>query len=136
MPKSKPTIQVQGDHVEYKHVDYQIGDIASGGIGVNIVNSVVDSQKKLIPEEQLFRFLAPGLDDEEKQKVHRQVADLVSRFSLPEIGKYLSYIERDEKIYIKNANLDRLHEELVRLGMPNCDNDGFSIDNFKKYIRP
>lgn len=43
--KQQTTIIVKGDYVQEKHVDYQIGDIASGGIGVMIGVRPLESER-------------------------------------------------------------------------------------------
>jgi len=135
MPKERPNIIVHGDHVDYKHVDYQIGDIASGGIGVNILNGKVvdDESKKPKFTDELFHFIHPSIDImDDKIKIHNEVKNLVKGFSMGEICKYLLQMEKGSKVYVSNANMERLYAELQRMGMPK--DDGFSISNFKKYM--
>ena len=39
MEEAKTIINVAGDNVQFKHVDYEINNVEAGGIGIQIVNS-------------------------------------------------------------------------------------------------
>lgn len=67
-------ITVQGDYVPYKHVDYQIGNIEAGGIGVQIVNgdapktsgsTTAGVSKKTEPKIVPSTFTYRWIDDQE-----------------------------------------------------------------------
>ena len=46
MEEAKTIINVAGDNVQFKHVDYEINNVEAGGIGIQIVNN---SQPNLAP---------------------------------------------------------------------------------------
>lgn len=81
------------------------------------------------PDEELFHFIHPSVDDEEGWKIHYEVKRLVKRMSLPDIIMYLKDMAADKKILLPIVSTIA-YDELVRMGMPN--NGGFSKDHFRK----
>ena len=81
------------------------------------------------PDEELFHFIHPSLDDEEGWKIHNEVKRLVSRMSLPDIIKYLKDMAAEKKILLPIVSTVA-YDELVRMGMPNTG--GFSKEHFRK----
>ena len=75
--KLRPIINVAGDYVEKKEVQYEIGNVEAGGIGIQIINgekTIDTSQPAPLPTStvQYSRFLKRGAnplksDDEVQQ---------------------------------------------------------------------
>jgi len=80
------------------------------------------------PDEELFHFIHPSLDDEEGWKIHNEVKRLVRRMSLPDIIKYLRKLASKD-IVLLPLMPSSAYVELVRMGMPS--GEGFS----EKYFR-
>ena len=144
----KSGITVGGDIVLEKHVEYEVGNVEEGGIGIMVNGMEVDIKdaKKLAshqvsgqvapkngePKEELFKFIHPAITGDEERNIHEQVKKLVNRQGIQEICKYLTKLESEEKIYLPQS-ADTAYKELVRMGMPN--GDGFSIKTFMKYYK-
>ena len=70
MEEAKTIINVAGDNVQFKHVDYEINNVEAGGIGIQIVNSSKSATTaatvrvrtpKLQTATFAYRWLAPIL---------------------------------------------------------------------------
>ena len=46
MEEAKTIINVAGDYVQSKHVDYEINNVEAGGIGIQIINEKPTSPKQ------------------------------------------------------------------------------------------
>ncbi len=80
------------------------------------------------PDEELFHFIHPSLDDEEGWKIHNEVKRLVRRMSLPDIIKYLRKLASKD-IVLLPLMPSSAYVELVRMGMPS--GGGFSEKHFR-----
>lgn len=96
--------------------------------------SDVSNHNKSPQTEELCKFIYPGLDDKEALLVHRQIKDLVSRFSMKDICAFLHQLAKDAKI-LQPQIPQNAFDELHRMGMPSPETKGFSYDNFCKYYR-
>lgn len=74
MHKEGTTIIVKGDYVQEKHVQYQIGDVASGGIGVMVSppqsplkEGSVEREVRNTPYENDYAALVEWLAAEKEQ---------------------------------------------------------------------
>ena len=81
------------------------------------------------PDEDMFHFIHPSLDDEEGWKIHNEVKRLVKRQGVPDICQYLKKLASEEKILLPLMP-SMAYTELVRMGMPNTG--GFSKEHFRK----
>ena len=61
MEEAKTIINVAGDYVQSKHVEYEIGNVEAGGIGIQIVNNsqptINTPQSKPITSKKSPHFL-------------------------------------------------------------------------------
>lgn len=95
-------------------------------------DDAVTNRDTISPQEELFRFIHPEVDDQEEQSIHKQVKRLVARFGVKEICDYLSKMAKQNKILLpQKPNV--AYDELVRMGMP--DGEGFALKTFEKYYR-
>lgn len=63
---AKNGITVAGDMVLEKHVEYEVGNVEQGGIGIQINGKVAEAEKMFVPRQLLF-FDMVTLGSEEKQ---------------------------------------------------------------------
>ena len=84
------------------------------------------------PDEEMFHFVHPSLDDEEGWKIHKEVKRLVKRQSVQGICLYLNEMAKDKKILLPPM-LSAAYTELVRMGM--SDGEGYTLKTFMKYYR-
>ena len=82
------------------------------------------------PDEELFHFIHPSLDDEEGWKIHNEVKRLVAYHGLQEICNYLKQLANDKKILLPQS-AEKAYIELRRMGMP--DGEGFGKKYFMRY---
>ncbi len=138
----------KGDVVGVKYVENEIGNVESGGIGVQKVyhgtNESIETDGQPVervsasvenPEgdsEELFRFVHPSKDEVEGWKIHREVKNLVKRQGVQEICSYLLLMQRNEKILLP-LSPQRAFEELIRLGMP--QSEGYAYKTFAKHYK-
>lgn len=99
-------------------------------------NEAKDASKDITMQEtkELCHFIFPGLDEKEAQQVHRQIKDLVARFSMKDICSFLNRLAEEKKI-LQPQIPQNAFEELHRMGMPSQETKGFGYDNFCKYYR-
>lgn len=83
------------------------------------------------PDEELFHFIHPSMDDEQEGKIHNEVKRLVKRQGIQMICQHLLRMEADGKLLLP-PNPAVIYKELVRLGMPT--GEGYSEKYFKNYF--
>lgn len=82
----------------------------------------------------LFKYIHPSLTaDEDMRQVHREVQNLVRRFPMADICRYLRLMCKEHRVYI-NVKPEAMFEELHRMGMPDETHTGFSYKNFMNYF--
>ena len=79
-------------------------------------------------DEKCFKFIHPALDEEQSWQIHNEVKRLVTNQGIQEICLYLKQMADDKKILLP-LNVEKLYNELVRLGMPN--GEGYSLKTFR-----
>ena len=97
------------------------------------LNSTINEQpvsNQQEPNEELFHFIHPSVDDEEGLKIHNEVKRLVTRQSVQMICHYLLQMRKDNKTLLP-PNPSAAYVELVRMGMPS--GEGFTESTFRKY---
>lgn len=146
----KSGITVAGDLVLEKHVDKEIGNVESGGIGIMINGKDEDwrdAQRKVLSEaevlsaprglecqEEVFKFIHPMVDGEEAEwQIHKEIKRLVVHQGIQEICQYLKQMADEKKILLPQ-NAEKVYNELVRMGMPN--GEGYTLKTFRNcYVR-
>ena len=138
----KGGIQVAGDLVVEKHVEYEVNNVEDGGIGIQIVNGKEEpqSEPQSIDEQQqegetemdeeMFHFVHPELEEQEGWKIHNAVKRVVKLQGIQMICQYLMQLKDDRKVLLP-PNPSAAYSELVRMGMPN--GEGFNEITFRKY---
>ena len=79
------------------------------------------------PDEELFHFIHPEIEEEESWHIHNAIKRLVLYQKVPEICDYLKKQAQKEKLFLP-PNPSFVYQELVRLGMPT--GDGYSEKYF------
>ena len=131
--------QFKGDVVGVKIVENEFGNIEAGGIGVqnayNKEGSHAEQAKEACPKTELCHFIHPAIVDEEEQlRIHKEIVNLVSNFSIPNICAHLNEMAAKNSILLPLESSTAM-KELQRLGMPESEQPGFSEKNFQKYYR-
>ena len=88
------------------------------------------SQANHEPNEELFHFIHPSVDEDQEWAVHREVKRLVKRNGVQEICLYLKQMATEKKVLLPQLP-SVAYAELVRMGMP-CG-EGFNESTFRKY---
>ena len=88
------------------------------------------SQANHEPNEDLFHFIHPSVDEDQEWAVHREVKRLVKRNGVQEICLYLKQMATEKKVLLPQMP-SVAYAELVRMGMP-CG-EGFNESTFRKY---
>ena len=142
--KGQTVIHVAGDHVQEKHVEYEIGNVEAGGVGIQIVKGKDDCgmkfeekkqsaeplQQPMHNDEEMFKFIHPAVSDVEEFEIHRQVKKLVRKHGIQEICTHLVRLRKENKILLPQSP-SVAYTELVRMGMPTTE--GFSEKSFFRY---
>lgn len=137
----KSNINVAGDMVLEKHVDYEVANVEAGGIGIqnvyngNEVKNATECQLSPVQSagnhqernEERFHFVHPEIEDDEAWRIHDAMKRLVAHQKVPEICAYLKDMKDRSKIMLPPA--EKMLQELIRLGMPR--GDGYSESHFK-----
>ena len=88
-----------------------------------------------ISKEELTFLIHPSVTQEqEKQKIHGELVDLVRNNAIVNICDHLKSMAKSKRILLP-ANPGNAMTELQRLGMPGTDKKGFSYKNFQKYYK-
>ena len=88
-----------------------------------------------ISKEELTFLIHPSVTQEqEKQKIHGELVNLVRNNSIVNICDHLKSMAKSKRILLP-ANPGNAMTELQRLGMPGTDKKGFSYKNFQKYYK-
>ena len=88
-----------------------------------------------ISKEDLTFLIHPSVSQEqEKQKIHGELVNLVRNNSIVNICDHLKSMAKSKRILLP-ANPGNAMTELQRLGMPGTDKKGFSYKNFQKYYK-
>ena len=88
-----------------------------------------------ISKEELTFLIHPSVTQEqEKQKIHGELVNLVRNNSIVNICDHLKSMAKRKRILLP-ANPGNAMTELQRLGMPGTDKKGFSYKNFQKYYK-
>lgn len=88
------------------------------------------SQANHEPNEELFHFIHPSVDEDQEWAIHREVKRLVKRNGVQEICLYLKQMATEKKVLLPQMP-SVAYAELVRMGMP-CG-EGFNESTFRKY---
>ena len=88
------------------------------------------SQANHEPNEELFHFIHPSVDEDQEWAIHREVKRLVKRNGVQEICLYLKQMAAVKKVLLPQMP-SVAYAELVRMGMP-CG-EGFNESTFRKY---
>ena len=88
------------------------------------------SQANHEPNEELFHFIHPSVDEDQEWAVHREVKRLVTRNGVQEICSYLKQMAAEKKVLLPQMP-SVAYAELVRMGMPK--GEGFNESTFRKY---
>lgn len=136
----KGGVTVAGDLVMEKHVEYEVGNVENGGIGIQIngvemaepvaTSKPADSQGQ--KDEVLSLLVHPAVDEKQEWLVHDEIKRLVGRQGLQEICQYLLQLKAERKVLLPQ-NAEKAYNELVRLGMPS--GEGYSLKTFMKYYK-
>ena len=125
----------KGDVVGMKVVENEIGNVETGGIGVQKVygkdmqslgdvQPVGDDKER---DEELFHFVHPELEEDEAWRVHDAIKRLVTYQKVQEICLYLKELKGKRKVLLPQSP-SVAYKELVRMGMPT--GDGYSEKYF------
>ena len=88
-----------------------------------------------ISKEELTFLIHPSVTQEqEKQKIHGELVNLVRNNSIVNICDYLKSMAKSKRILLPSHPGNAM-TELQRLGMPGTDKKGFSYKNFQKYYK-
>ena len=81
-----------------------------------------------------FKYIHPSVtEDDVREKVHREVSNLVQNFPMVDICKHLQQMTREKRVYL-NIKPELMFNELHRIGMPDEKNEGFSYKNFMHHF--
>lgn len=81
-----------------------------------------------------FKFVDDSVVDiEEKRNITERIINLVTNFPVQMICEKLRQLQKANKLFIPGAPNDSIYNELIRLGMPGEDVDGFSRKNFNSW---
>ena len=69
MEEGKTIIHVAGDYVQHKEVQYEIGNVENGGIGIQIVHGKEDEGNSLYPRKGDYAGVLAWLE-RQKEKEH------------------------------------------------------------------
>lgn len=101
----------------------------------DVYGKIGDMIRSCQTETELCHFIHPAVtDDEEKAKIHHEIANLVSHYQAQDICSYLNVMAADQKILLPMSG-DAALKELQRMGMPDEDTEGFSAKTFYRYYR-
>lgn len=130
-------ITVNGDLVLEKKVDYEVANVETGGIGIQITQTAggkptsnLEPACRVERDEEMFHFVHPDLEDEEGWRVHDAVKRLVKRQGVQMICQYLTDLKNENRVLLP-PNPQAAYTELVRMGMPT--GTGFAEKTFDKY---
>ena len=88
-----------------------------------------------ISKEELTFLIHPSVTQEqEKQKIHGELVNLVRNNSIVNICDHLKSMAKSNRISYPHTT-KKVMKELQRLGMPGEDVRGFSYKNFQKYYK-
>lgn len=88
-----------------------------------------------ISKEELTFLIHPSVTQEqEKQKIHGELVNLVRNNSIVNICDHLKSMAKSKRILLPSHPGNAM-TELQRLGMPGTDKKGFSYKNFQKYYK-
>lgn len=82
------------------------------------------------PDEELFHFIHPSVDEDQEWAIHCEVKRLVKRNGVQEICLYLKQMAAEKKVLLPQMP-SVAYAELVRMGMPS--GEGFNESTFRKY---
>jgi len=86
------------------------------------------------PQMDLFKYIHPSVTDvKERQKIHKEIQNLVSTLPLPDICRYLMEMRKNSRVYL-SVKPELMFDELHRMGMPDESKPGFSMKNFRSYF--
>lgn len=101
------------------------------GIVENVDKGTEPSKEK--PNEDLFHFVHPEIEDEEAWKIHNAVKRLVKTQKVKEICSFLRELKKQGRVLLPESP-SVAYNELVRMGMPT--GEGFSEKYFSAcYIK-
>ena len=102
--RGQTIINVAGDYVQHKEVQYEIGNIETGGIGFQIINSKEEGAQSLYPRSRDYKAVVEWL---EKKKQRGEDFYAGSNYNRSEMCRKLSKIfgwEVDENSLQKAQN--------------------------------
>lgn len=133
------TVYVQGSYVdvhdnEVVNLSIDKATVSVAADGEQIVNTkeaaVTSGAEE--PQEELFKFIHPTMDDGQERQIHVQIKRLVARQGIQEICQYLNQLADEKKILLPQ-NAEKVYNELVRMGMP--DGEGYTLKTFRNCYR-
>lgn len=131
MPGNK--VYVQGSYVDIHDNENVYLSIDKAEVHTQTTGTAKKTTEKPETEGQeskevLFKFIHPAITGEQELQIHKEVKNLVSRYTIPEICSYLKGMAKEKRIMLPPQSLTA-YEELVRMGMPN--GEGFSLKTFQ-----
>lgn len=141
---SKYIINLNGrEIIQTKIVQYEIGHIENGGIGllVNTTKQKMSAQTSNEPEPRqekddiaLFKYIHYAVTSEvERLNIHKQICNIVRLPKMQQICEALLELMKSQKI-LTTIDQSSMLAELRRLGMPS-NIKGFSDQNFYSYYK-
>ncbi len=129
--------------IQTKIVQYEIGHIENGGIGllVNTTKQKMSAQTPNEPEPRqekddiaLFKYIHYAVTSEvERLNIHKQICNIVRLPKMQQICEALLELMKSQKI-LTTIDQSSMLAELRRLGMPS-NIKGFSDQNFYSYYK-
>ena len=133
---------IHGDYIAFVGNERSQGSLNAAAVQPNDEPAAPDGEvaaKDILPippEEDIpfFKYIHPSITtDEDKRQVHCEVQNLVLRFSMADICRYLRQMCKEHRVYL-NVKPEAMFVELHRLGMPDETHTGFSYKNFMNYF--
>lgn len=151
--KGQTIINVNGDYVQSKHVDYEVGNVAKGGIGIQIVNNGIPAdnasaedadlpapQEQPLPAEQPTDELADGTFDLHLQLLKDamiKVQEIPYSETKYEPAIFHSYHWLPALLLGKDLGLLTGYDDLMALmkgNMKHVPNNQQNLSKYSKYI--
>lgn len=136
----KMGINVAGDLVIKKDVQYEVNNVEPNGVGIMVTNKKDNTATSSTDDgpvadgTDLFRFIYPGIvDDGERLQVHKQVQNLLTHYGIQDICVHLKQMHDDRLVLLPVKGAQEMFLELQRMGMP--DKEGFALKTFEKYYQ-
>lgn len=131
MPGNK--VYVQGSYVDIHDNENVYLSIDKAEVHTQTTGTATKTTEKPTTDvkeskEVLFKFIHPSITGEQEMQIHKEVKNLVSRYTIPEICNYLKGMAKEKRIMLPPL-ASTTYDELVRMGMPN--GEGFTLKTFQ-----